>query len=76
MDAVYEIKFWSNDLGSKFTLLNSLFRDVKSTKHVDPDKYSCSGYDIGFDVNGTYSLSDGKSFGKIVIIWYFFVVRW
>ena len=35
--------------------------------NVDPDKYPYSGYDIGFDTQVEYSLTDG-GVGKNVII--------
>ena len=38
------------------------------TKNVDSDKYSYSGYHIGFDTCRTFSLSDGSGFGTNVII--------
>ena len=38
------------------------------TKNTDSDKYSYSGYGISFDVNGTFSLSNGGSTSKNVII--------
>ena len=38
------------------------------TKNANPDKYSYSGYGIGFDVRGSFSLSDRIGFVKIVII--------
>ena len=62
------MKLWLLNLDSKFALLNSLSGDVKLTRNADPDKYSYSGYGTAFDLNGTFSLSDGKEFGKNVII--------
>ena len=32
------------------------------------DKYKHSGYGIGFDARGSFSLSDGSGFGKNVIM--------
>ena len=49
-----------------FTLRGCLFGSVKLTKNTDPDKYSYSGYGIGFDTQIEYSLPDG-SVGKNVI---------
>ena len=40
---------------------------IKLTKNADPDKYSYSGYGIGFDTHRYHSLPDG-SVGKNVII--------
>ena len=50
-----------------FTLGGGLFGGIKLTKNVDPDKYSYSGYGIGFDTHGYHSLPDG-SISKNVII--------
>lgn len=33
-----------------------------------PDKYSYSGYAVGFDVRSTFSLTDDSEFGKNVTI--------
>ena len=38
------------------------------TKNADFDKNKCSGYCIGFESCGSFSLSDGSGFGKNVII--------
>ena len=43
-----------------------MFGGVKLTKNADPDKYSYSGYVVGFDTRGAYFLPDG-SVGKNVI---------
>ena len=43
-----------------------MFGSVKVTKNADPDKYSYSGYGIGFDTCEEYSLPDG-GVGKNVI---------
>ena len=40
---------------------------IKLTKNADPDKYSYSGYGIGFDTHQYHSLPDG-SVGKNAII--------
>ena len=40
---------------------------IKLTKNADPDKYSYSGYGIGFDTHRYHSLPDG-SVGKNAII--------
>ena len=44
-----------------------MFGGVKLTKNADPDKYSYSGYSIGFDTQIRYSLP-GASVGKKFII--------
>ena len=50
-----------------FTLAGCLFGGVKLTKNADSDKYSYSGYGIGFDSQIECSLSD-DSVGKNAII--------
>ena len=64
---VYELDSWSWDLGTDFTLGGCLFGGVKLTKSADSDKYSYSGYGIGFDTRIEYSLPD-SSVGKNFII--------
>ena len=44
-----------------------MFGGVKLTKNAAPDKYSYSGYGIGFETRGQYFLPD-DSVGKYVII--------
>ena len=51
-----------------FAITNCLFGAVKLNKNVDSDKYSYSGYGIGFDSGLTFSLSDGGKFGKNLLI--------
>ena len=63
----YIIDTWSRDFNIDFTLNIYLFRSVKLTKNVDPDKYKCSGYNTGFDFHSEFSLTDG-GVGKNVII--------
>ena len=65
---VYEINLWPITVRQDFTLGSSLFEAVKLTKNADSDKYKYSGYGIGFDASGSFSLSDGSGFGKNVII--------
>ena len=48
------------------TLENDLFGAVKITKHPDIDQYKYSGYGIGFDRKGIFSL--GNEIGRNVII--------
>ena len=43
-----------------------MFGAVKLTKHVDVDQYKYSGYGIGFDRKGSYSIGD--EVGRNVII--------
>ena len=57
---------WPFKQSVDFTLGNSLFGAVKLTKNADFDKYKYSGYGIGFDAHGNFSLSDGSEFGKFI----------
>ena len=43
-----------------------MFGEIKLTKHVDVDLYKYSGYGIGFDRKGSYSIGD--EVGRNVII--------
>ena len=43
-----------------------MFGTVKLTKHIDIDQYKYSGYGIGFDRKGSYSIGD--EVGRNVII--------
>ena len=56
----------SVNISSYLTLENCLFGAVKLTKHVDVDQYKYSGYGIGFDRKGSYSI--GNEVGRNVII--------
>ena len=51
-----------------FTPGVSLFGAVKLTGNSDLDRYKYSGYGIGFDPSGCFSLPDGSRFGKNVTI--------
>ena len=65
IDIVYEITSYYNN--SKYpTIENCLFGSVKVTKNADIDKYECSGYGIGFDTKGCFSIDN--EIGKNVII--------
>ena len=57
---------WPFKQSVDFTLGNSLFGAVKLTKNADFDKYKYSGYGIGFDAHGNFSLSGGSGFGKFI----------
>ena len=48
-------------------LVNYSFGAVSITKNADIDKNKYSGYGIGFDTSGVFSLPDG-SFGRNVVI--------
>ena len=46
---VYQLGTWSQELNADFTIKDCLFESVKIIKNADTDKYSYSGYGIGFD---------------------------
>ena len=50
---VYEINLWVYKHNDGFTLGNSLFGAVKSTKNTDCDKCKYSVYCIGFNARGS-----------------------
>ena len=62
---VYVIDRYVN-ISSDSTLENCLFGAVKVTKHVDIDLYKYSGYVIGYDIKGFFSIGD--EIGRNVII--------
>ena len=64
----YEINLWSFIADQDFTLENSLFSVAKLTTNADSDKYKYCGYVIRFDGSGNFSLSDGRGFGKNIIM--------
>ena len=64
---VYELDRWSQDLNAKFSLKVCLFGAVKLTKNADPNKYSYSGYGIGFD-SRSHSSVPNFDWGKNAII--------
>ena len=63
----YIIDACPRDLNANFTPGNCLFGAVELTKNADPDKYSYSGYGIGFESRSKFSLPDSGS-GKNIII--------
>ena len=68
MVTIYVVyKLNSNLYNFDFALENCLFGAVKLTKSSDMDKYTYSGYGIGFDARGTFSFPSG-GFGQNVII--------
>ena len=65
---LHERNLWPFKYNSDFTLGNSFFRAVKLTKNDDFDKHKYSGYGIGFDMHGRFSLSIRSGFDKNIII--------
>ena len=63
----YEIILWNRGYDDYPMLENSLFGAAKLTKNADIDKYKYSGYDIGFDGHGIFSVLGG-GIGKNVTI--------
>ena len=54
----YRLNTWSRDLNTDVKLGNCLFRAVKLTKNVDPDKSEYGGYCNGFHARSRFSWSD------------------
>ena len=50
----------ATSLQTDFTLEDFLLGGAKLSKNADPDKYSYSGYSIGFDTCIEYSLPNGS----------------
>ena len=63
---VYEINLWGRRYDDHPPQGNSLFGAVKFVKNDDINKYKYSGYNIGFDRRGTFSVVNG--FSKNIII--------
>ena len=55
----YEINLCDREYDYYPTLENSLFSAVKLVKRADIGKYKYSGYGIGFDRRGTFSVGNG-----------------
>ena len=64
---VYQLGTWSQELNADFTIKDCLFESVKIIKNVDTDKYSYSGYGIGFDSGSLFSVQN-FDWGKNVVI--------
>ena len=50
----YKLPLWLRNLSKGFALDNCLFRSVKLTKNVDPDKYKYTSHAIGFDSHSVF----------------------
>lgn len=55
------IVYWLSS-GEDFSSQNPLFGAVKLAADPDPDKYEYSFYNIGFNLHGHFSLSNGSVF--------------
>ena len=64
---VYELDSRSQDLNPKLSLRDCLFGNIKITKNADLNKYSYSGYGIGFDSRSLFWIPN-FDWGKNVII--------
>ena len=62
----YEINVWDRGYVDNSTLEKSLFVVVKLVKNANTDKYKYSGYGIGFERHGIFSVGNG--FNKKLII--------
>ena len=65
---VFEVNLWSYTRGADFMLVISLLGVVNLKKNADHDRYYYFEGGIGFDAWQSFSLSDGRGFGKNVII--------
>ena len=63
---VYEINLRDRGYDDYPTSVNYCFATIKLVKDADIDKYKYSGYGIGFDRPGTFSIANG--IGKNIII--------
>ena len=57
---IYEWDSWPWDLNNDFALRGCFFGGVKLTKNAGVEKYSYSGYGVGFDTCIEYYLPDCK----------------
>ena len=64
---VYQLGTWSQELNADVTIKDCLFESVKIIKNADTDKYSYSGYGIGFDSGSLFSVQN-FDWGKNVVI--------
>ena len=62
-----KLDIYSYDSSLDFTLKYCLFCAIKLVKTAYPDKYSCSGYDIGFNSRSHFSIVN-LGFSKSFII--------
>ena len=67
INITYELNFWTYSPATDFTSKNSLFEAVKLTKNDDPNKYGYSGYGIGFDTRGKFSVGNGFGWRFIIL---------
>ena len=63
---VYKLDVWSRDLNAGFTLNDCLLETVKLTTNAEQNKYSYSGYSVGFASHSRSLISNSR--GKNVII--------
>ena len=55
---------WFFTVGKDFVLGIFSFGAIKLTKNADFEKYKYSKFGSGYDVHGSFSLSNGSGFGK------------
>ena len=60
------INLWARTQGFHFRLGKFFFGAVKFNKNYDPDKCKYSGYCIGIDAHGSFSMSNVSGFSKNV----------
>ena len=68
---VYELDTWSRDLNTDFTLKKCLFRILKLTKNVDPDKHKLGCNRIRFTSSSQFLFSYGRTVEWVKISLFF-----
>ena len=56
----YKLDIWSRDLNTNCSIKHCLFGAAKLSENINPDKYKCRNYRIGFDSSSEFSLPDGR----------------
>lgn len=64
---MYQINLWLYTVDQDLNLEHILFGAVKLTTNRDTEKFTDSGYGIGFNVRRSFLLLDDSGFGKNVI---------
>ena len=64
---MYQINLWLYTVDQDLNLEHILFGTVKLTTNRETEKFTDSGYGIGFNVRLSFLLLDDSGFGKSVI---------
>ena len=51
----------------KYWFYSIIFRAIKLTKNIDPDKYEYSGYGRGFESRPEFLFTDGSYWNNVII---------